>query len=256
MINLTGEMPKSYTGADIDIFKQLTGGDLLEINKKYKNAYSQVYTGRLWLLSNFMLNVSDGTKAMMDRLICIPFDAVFDKENGDNWKERKEMLDSEEAKQYFLYLAISGLKRYRENNGYTKSERSEKLKCENKEFNNPVYTFIKYRLTLRQPVTAQDGISGAELYRQFKLWWLEEGLGHTIMSKKNFNQACIELGFDVSVCVWSKVKGENIRGLRMIQKNGWNKNFKIYDMVKEINDKNLIQEVFDEDIEKTNKILS
>jgi hypothetical protein len=56
--------------------------------------------GRLWLLSNFMLNASDGSQSMMDRLICIiciPFNAKFG--NNIHWQNiRESKLKSPEAK--------------------------------------------------------------------------------------------------------------------------------------------------------------
>lgn len=202
IVNISAENPRRNSKSIINILKILTGGDLIEVEKKFKNRESKPYTGRLWISSNYLLNSDDVSKALLDRLIFIPFDHTF--ENNSRWIGRSKMLADPKSREYFFYLMIQGVKQYRENgNRFTTCERSEQLKEKMKRENNIVYQYLR---EIWEEKKIFIGAKLRELYSNFQIYCKEKlGLqNYEIMKLSEFKQNLEDLGIEPSKPIYNQ----------------------------------------------------
>lgn len=79
---------------------------------------------------------------MLRRLVIIPFNATFSKDDPDYNPYIKYELIQQESIEYLIQLGIQGLKRILENQEFTKSEQVQKQLDEYETENNPIVAFI------------------------------------------------------------------------------------------------------------------
>lgn len=80
LLNVSSEVnpEKLYSTADL---KALTGGDSVEVEKKYQNSYTTEIYAKYILLANDMIQTADYSDGFYRRLIIIPFDQKYEKLN-------------------------------------------------------------------------------------------------------------------------------------------------------------------------------
>lgn len=89
-ISTENEIKTSFNTQD---FKMITSGDMVEVEKKYKNAFSQKLITKLIILLNKMMNSDDRTDGYYRRLQIIPFNKTY-----------VELKDGEEPKGNVNYM--------------------------------------------------------------------------------------------------------------------------------------------------------
>lgn len=121
LLNISSETNsnKTYSTADI---KALTGGDSVEVEKKFHNAYTTEIHAKFILLANEMIKTSDYTNGFYRRLIIIPFNKqYYDLVPGEEKEEGKAYKDIYlESKLYaelpgIFNFALDGLIRLMQN---------------------------------------------------------------------------------------------------------------------------------------------
>lgn len=121
--------------------KQLTGGDLITAEPKFKNAFTYFNFAKLIYSCNKVPLTEDKTRAFFRRVIFIPFPNTF--VIGKNADERiLDKLTTKEELSGLLNVAIDGLKYITENggfSGYLTPEENEELY---ERASNPVYGFF------------------------------------------------------------------------------------------------------------------
>lgn len=125
------------------IFKKLVSGDRLNVQFKYQKPFDFNNYAKLLFSANAIPRIKDKTGAVLDRLIIVPFDATFSRNDPDFDPYIKYKLREPEVMEYLIVLGIEGLKRVLENHGFSKSERVDKKIEEYNEDNNPIVTFFK-----------------------------------------------------------------------------------------------------------------
>ena len=123
-------------------FKKLTSGDRLTVEKKGQNPFDFNSYAKLLFSANSIPRIKDKSGAVLTRLIIIPFNATFSRDDPDYRPYIKYELKATEAMEYMIQLGISGLKRVLENQGFTESEQTQAKMTEYEERNNPVIMFI------------------------------------------------------------------------------------------------------------------
>ena len=87
--------------------------------------------------------MKDKTGAAQRRLLIVPFNARFSKEDTDFDPEIRNKLSRQEAIEYFIKLGVEGLQRVLKNRQFTISKKVQKELEDYAERNNPILSFIK-----------------------------------------------------------------------------------------------------------------
>lgn len=125
------------------VFKKLCSGDRVNVERKGRDPFDFNNYSKLLFSANNIPRIKDKSGAVLDRLIIVPFDATFSKDDPDFDPYIKYKLRSNEAMEYLIQIGLRGLKRVLDNRGFTRSARVDAELKEYEESNNPVITFFK-----------------------------------------------------------------------------------------------------------------
>lgn len=148
--------------ANPSIFKKIVSGDPIKGEKKGQNEFFFAPYCKLLFSANNIPRMKDKSGAVLSRLVIIPFDATFSKDDPDFDPYIKYKLIEPHVLEYLIVLGIQGLKRILKNNAFTKSDKVQKSIEEYEETNNPIQLFFK-------EVDANDieNEPTKEIYRQY-----------------------------------------------------------------------------------------
>ena len=125
------------------IFKKLVTGERVSAERKGQNPFEFNNYSKLLFSANNIPRIKDKTGAVQRRLIIIPFDATFSREDPDFNPYIKHLLKTDEVMEYLVNLGIAGLKRVLTNQQFTSSAKVQRELKNYEEFNNPVIGFFK-----------------------------------------------------------------------------------------------------------------
>lgn len=133
-------------GDDIDgdfiaspaVFKKLVSGNPINVERKGGNPFDFSNYAKLIFSANDIPRIKDRSGAVIDRLIIIPFDAVFDKNDAEYDPYIKYKLIKDDALEYLIILGVKALKVLLENQAFPSCEKVQKSIKEYEEQNNPV----------------------------------------------------------------------------------------------------------------------
>lgn len=158
-------------GRAIANFKKLVSGNQVKAEiKNDPNIFFMKPTVKLLFSANDIPPMKDRTGAVLRRLVIVPFNAKFSKDDPDfdpfiTWK-----LRDEEVMKYLILLGLEGLKRVIQNNGFTQSKEVQDELDEFQLLNNPVLSFLRdtdIEQILNQPTK--------EVFRIYKIYCVENG---------------------------------------------------------------------------------
>lgn len=124
-------------------FKKLVSGESMNVERKGQNPFDFNNYSKLLFSANNIPRIKDKSGAVISRLVIIPFDARFSKDDPDYDPYIKYKLRQEECMEYLINVGIIGLKRVLENYSFTTSVRVQKELEEYEENNNPILLFFK-----------------------------------------------------------------------------------------------------------------
>lgn len=122
--------------------KVVSGNDMKGENKGQDIFFFKPYTKLFFSFNELPRMRNKGFFAIKRRLVIIPFNATFSKEDPDfdsgiTWKLKKQ-----DVAEYLIQLGIAGLKRVLENQGFTESQKvNDELEAFEKD-NNPLLLFL------------------------------------------------------------------------------------------------------------------
>lgn len=125
------------------MFKKIVSGDAIKGERKGQDEFFFNPYCKLLFSANSMPRIKDKSGAVIDRLIIVPFNARFSKDDPDFDPYIKYKLIQKESLQYLIKLGVEGLKRIMENQSFTMSKKVEKTIEEYNESNNPILLFFK-----------------------------------------------------------------------------------------------------------------
>ena len=125
------------------VFKKLVSGDRVNVERKGRDPFDFNNYSKLLFSANSIPRIKDKSGAVIDRLIIVPFDARFTKNDPDYDPYIKYKLRQNDSMEYLIKIGLEGLKRVLENRGFTTSERVQKELQEYEENNNPILGFFK-----------------------------------------------------------------------------------------------------------------
>lgn len=133
-------------GDDIDgefiaspaIFKKLVSGNPVNVERKGGQPFDFSNYAKLIFSANDIPRIKDRSGAVIDRLIIIPFDATFDKNDADYDPYIKYKLIQPDALEYLIILGINALRVLLDNQEFPTCEKVQKSIKEYEETNNPI----------------------------------------------------------------------------------------------------------------------
>lgn len=121
-------------------FKMLTGGDVIEAEKKFKDSFTFVNYAKLLFSCNKLPEVYDNTDAFFRRWIIIVFPNIF---KGDNCDPNiLEKLTAPDELSGLLNIALKGLMRILENEGFSRARSTEETREDYIRKSDPLAAFI------------------------------------------------------------------------------------------------------------------
>ena len=125
------------------VFKKIVSGDPIVVERKGQDPFTLYNYAKPIFSANNIPRIKDKTGAVLDRLVIVPFNASFSKNDPDYDPYIKYKLHSESAMEYLIQVALDGLKRVLANNGFTICDAVQEQLDEYSEQNNPIVGFFK-----------------------------------------------------------------------------------------------------------------
>lgn len=131
--------------ANTGVLKKLVTGDRLNVERKGQNPFDFNNYSKLLFSANSIPRMGKGkdSAAILRRMVIIPFDAKFSKNDPDYQPFIKYRLRNQESMEYLIQLGLQGLKRILINQQFTESARVQAEIDEYEETNNPIIAFFK-----------------------------------------------------------------------------------------------------------------
>ncbi|MEG1619793.1 MAG: phage/plasmid primase, P4 family [Eubacterium sp.] len=129
--------------SDSSIFKKIVTGDRISCEQKGVPKFEFNPYCKLLFSANEIPRMRDKTGAIMRRLIIIPFNATFSKDDPEFHPYIKHDLRKQSCIEYLIRISIEGLKRILKNKTFTKSNKVEQELAEYDYVNNPIIGFVQ-----------------------------------------------------------------------------------------------------------------
>lgn len=184
LANIGDDISSRYM-EDNAIFKKLVTGETVNVERKGKDPFDFNNYSKLIFSANEMPRINDTSDGLMRRLVIVPFNAKFSKNDPDFDPFIKDKLLTDEAMEYLLNISIEGLKRVIKNNGFTEVDSVATEVKEYEKRNNPVVAFLEENKI--------DGVPTDEVYLSYSSWCYEDGLKP--LSKRKFSNEVCKQGY-------------------------------------------------------------
>lgn len=131
--------------ADTEEFKKMVTGETIDAEHKGQPKFDFEPYAKLIFSANSIPRLGKGRdiKAILRRLVIIPFNANFDETKSDFKPFIGDDLKGQESMEYLIQLGIQGLKRILANRKFTTSQKVQDELDEFEESNNPIIGFFK-----------------------------------------------------------------------------------------------------------------
>lgn len=182
------------------IFKKLVSGDRINAERKGQDPFDFNNYAKLIFSANNIPRIGSGmdSKAILNRLIIIPFNATFKKTDPDFDPLIKYKLREKSSIEYLIKLGIEGLIRVL-TNGFTLSNQVEEKLKEYEIENNPMLEFFEEVEIINQ--------STKEVYQKYKEFCLRNG--YIPVSQNKLGRAVkLELNLETEV---KRIGGKTFR---------------------------------------------
>ena len=204
LANIGDDISSRYM-EDNAIFKKLVTGETVNAERKGKDPFDFNNYSKLIFSANEIPRINDTSDGLMRRLVIVPFNAKFSKNDSDFDPFIKDKLLTNEAMEYLLNIALKGLKRVLRNNGFTEVDSVAAEVKEYEKRNNPVVAFLDENEI--------DGETVEETYLKYSTWCIENGL--RALSKNMFGREVKKQGFNSD----STIRDEEGRQKRIYRRN-------------------------------------
>lgn len=154
-------------GRSISAFKKVVSGNQIKAEFKGKDAFFFNPYVKLLFSANDIPRMKDKTGAVLRRLVIIPFNARFTKDDPDYDPYIGYKLRSKECMEYLIRLGVEGLKRVIANNGFTECESVKHAVDEYEIENNPVTLFIQ-TTEINERLTK-------DVYKEYQVFCMDNG---------------------------------------------------------------------------------
>ena len=129
-------------GKAIAHFKKIVSGNMLKAENKGADLFFYKPFVKLIFSANQIPRMKDRTGAVLRRMVIIPFNATFSKNDPDYDPYIAWKLKDQEVMEYLCKIGIDGLKQILINRSFTQSKKVDEELKEYTEYNNPVLLFL------------------------------------------------------------------------------------------------------------------
>lgn len=150
------------------VFKKVVTGESFIVQRKYAQPFELESYATQIFCANELPQVKDKSDGFGRRLVMIPFNAKFSKHDVDYDPFIEDKLLEDSAMEYFLKIAIEGLKRVVFNKQFTKSDKGEREKEEYLTSNNNVLEWFE-----EEPKLENESVS--DVYLKYQVWCTQNG---------------------------------------------------------------------------------
>lgn len=182
MANIADDVsPEFLTGGEAAQFRKLVTGNEIKAEFKGRDTFKfKPFAKHIMSFNKLPRIGKDALEANLRRMVIIPFNAHFTKNDPDFDPNISYRLKSESAAEYLIQLGIAGLKRILQNNDFTECNEVQEQLEQFAEENNPVGMFL---LEKEKPKEFQ---TTAEFYLSYTIFCEETGTKP--VSQKEFNR--------------------------------------------------------------------
>jgi len=202
LANIGDDISDDYI-PDTSILKKLVTGEPMKAEEKGKPPITFTSYATQLYSCNGIPRMHDPTGAALRRLLFVPFNAKFSKDDPDYDPAIKYKLRQAEHVERFIYLAICGLHDILDNKTFTVPKRVQAEKDAYEKENNPILAFIEdvgKGSIFNEPT--------ADVYLRYQLFCNESGL-KGIMGKPTFSKRINQaLGTEIKQ---KKINHKNIK---------------------------------------------
>ncbi len=172
-------------GSQVSMFKKIVTGNRIKAERKGQDPFEFNPFIKLLFATNNIPRMKDKTGAVLRRLVIIPFNARFTKDDPDYRPFIKYDLIERDPIEYMIRLGIQGLRRVLEDQGFTTSEKVKKSLEEYEEENNPIISFIK-----EQGMGMIENQPTNEVYKRYQVFCADNSMQplSNIMFSKQLNK--------------------------------------------------------------------
>lgn len=176
---IVDENPTNVVVKNAANFKAAITGDVLQINRKYKQAIDCSFRGMIVQCINALPKFEDNSESIYRRLLIIPFQKCFTGQERQYIKE--DYLNRQDVLEYVVYRALNQPDYYE----FTSVSACQKMLRQYQEFNDPVREYLDEML----PAFQWDLVPYAFMYDLYKKWLAknyptEAPLGRNIFVRK------------------------------------------------------------------------
>lgn len=168
-------------GRSIATFKKIVTGDRIKAEFKGENPFEFAPYVKLLFSANDIPRTKDKTGAVLRRMVIIPFNAIFSKDDPDYDPFIAYKLRDRSVMEYLARIGIEGLKRVLKNNGFSESGKVSSALREYETENNPILSFLE-----DVPESEIENQLTNEVYSRYRVFCMENN-AHPI-SKASFSK--------------------------------------------------------------------
>lgn len=168
-------------GRSIARFKKIVTGERIKAEFKGENPFEFAPYAKFLFSANDIPRTKDKTGAVLRRMVIIPFNAVFSKDDPDYDPFIAYKLKDRTVMEYLARVGIEGLKRVLVNNGFSESGKVSSALREYETENNPILSFLE-----DVPESEIDNHLTNEVYSRYRVFCMENN-AHPI-SKASFSK--------------------------------------------------------------------
>lgn len=169
-------------GKSVAMFKKIVSGNEVKAEiKNDPNIYFMRPYVKLLFSANDIPRMKDKTGAVLRRLVIVPFNAKFSKDDPDYDPYIIYKLREPEVMRYLCRIGIEGLRRVIENKAFTVSEKVEKELKDYEVSNNPILLFLQ-----DWDVSRIENQPTKDVHKAYRVFCLENGF--TEMTLANFSK--------------------------------------------------------------------
>ena len=157
-------------GKSVAHFKKIVSGNMVKAENKGQDPFFYKPFVKLIFSANQIPRMKDRTGAVLRRMVIIPFNATFTKNDPDYDPYIAWKLKDVAVMEYLVKIGIEGLKRILENHSFTQSSKVDAEIKEYTEYNNPILLFLSE--------TEQENIINQEtrlVHSQYEMFCDENG---------------------------------------------------------------------------------
>ncbi|NLZ47047.1 MAG: DNA primase, partial [Clostridiales bacterium] len=175
---------------DPSVFKKIVTGEDIDAEYKGRDKFSFKPYAKLYFSANKISRIGKGGEfaSIKRRLIIIPFDRHFSKDDPDFDPYIGEKLKTQSAMEYLIVLGVQGLKRILENKGFSTSQKTQNAIEEYDRDNNPVLAFIR---ECKEEERKIENEPVALVYQWYSKFCFENGLEKEKMVKSAFSKSLL-----------------------------------------------------------------